>query len=257
MISLGIFELCFLVDARAYESTSEALDEDDSTDFGLGIAVGDKSKGFIGGGRLVDSPSFCRFDADRWTLDGRLPKISLILSSRSTSSIGEIGRTRDEPSATYGLLLNRELFFSGVTMLVKFEWCRACLLVAWRFGALAKSELFISGVSARKKRRGSSPSSESAPMVETISRRSLRIGLIAGVGVPVGVEEFDPSSLGPLGVDGHAREEGLAVVVSSALLSGRNSRALLEGRLPFLSEGRASALLAGRYQHNQYLWSQS
>ena len=100
-----------------------------TTDFGPGIPVGDKSKGFIGGGRLVDSLSFWRFEADRWTLDGKLPKISVILSSRSTWSIGEVGKTREEPSATYRLLLNRELF-SGVTMLVKFEGCRAYLLVA-------------------------------------------------------------------------------------------------------------------------------
>ena len=133
-------------------------------------------------------------------------------------------------------------------MLVKFEGCRACLLVTWSIGALVKSELFISGAFSRKKRRGSSPSSESAPVVETVSRRSLRIGLMAGAGVPVGVEEFDPSSPGPPGVDGPAREEGLAVLVSGALLGGRNSCALLEGRLPCLLEGRASALLVGRYQ---------
>ena len=71
---------------------------------------------------------------------------------------------------------------------------------------------------------------------------------MAGAGVPVGVEEFDSSSPGPPGVDGPAREEGLAVLVSGALFGGRNSCALLEGRLPCLLEGRASALLVGRYQ---------
>ena len=129
MISLGLLELCFLADAPAHEGTLEARDEDDSTDVGPGIPVGDKLKGFIGGGRLVDSLSFWRFEADRWTLDGKLPKISVILSSRSTWCIEEGRRTREEPSATYGLLLNCELF-SGVTMLVKFEGYRAYLLVA-------------------------------------------------------------------------------------------------------------------------------
>ena len=186
-----------------------------TTDFGLGILVGDKSKDFIGGSRLVDSLSFCRFNAVKWVSDGRLPKISLIPSSRSTWSIGVVGRTREEPSATYGLLLNRELF-SGVTMLVKFGSCRACLLVTWSFGALAKSELFIFEVFSRKNRRGSSPSLESAPMVETVSRRSLRIGLMVGTDFLVGVEEFNPSSPGSPGFNGPAREEGLAVVVSSA-----------------------------------------
>ena len=84
MISLGRLELCFLADARAHEDALEALDEDDPTDLGPGIPVGDKSKGFIGGGRLVDSLRFWRFKADRRTLDGKLPKISVILSSRST-----------------------------------------------------------------------------------------------------------------------------------------------------------------------------
>ena len=57
-------------------------------------------------------------------------------------------------------------------------------------------------------------------MVETLSRRSLRICLMGGPSVPVGVEEFNPSSPGPPGVDRPAREEGLAVAVSSALLRG-------------------------------------
>jgi len=115
-------------------------------------------------------------------------------------------------------------------VLVKFEGRRACLLVAWSFGALAQSELLISGVLSWKKRRGPSPWSVSTPVVETVSRRRLRIGLMAGAGAPVGVEEFNPSSPSPPGVDEPAREEGLAVVVSGALLGGRNSCALLVDR---------------------------
>ena len=150
MIHPGLLELCVLSHARSYEGTSDAMDEGDSTDFGPGIPVGGKSKWLIGGSRLVGSLRFYRFNAVKWTLDGRLPKHSLILSSRSTWSIGVVGRTREEASATYGLLLNCELF-SGVTMLVKFEGCRACLSVTWSFAVLIKSNLFISGVFSRNK----------------------------------------------------------------------------------------------------------
>ena len=106
-------------------------------------------------------------------------------------------------------------------MFVKFEGCRECLLVTLNFSVLVKSKLFISGVVSRKKRQGLSPPSESAPVVESVSRRSLRLGVMAGVGVPVGVEAFNPWSPGPPGFDGPSQEEGLAVVVCSALLAGR------------------------------------
>ena len=56
-----------------------------------------------------------------------------------------------------------------------------------------------------------------------------RLGTLRA-GVPVGVEEFNPSSPGPPGFDEPAREKGLAVVVFSVLLGGPNSCALLEER---------------------------
>ena len=62
---------------------------------------------------------------------------------------------------------------------------------------------------------------------------TLRAGVLVGV-----VEEFNPSSPGPPGPDEPAREKGLAIVVSSALLGGRNSCACLKGDDPAYQKAR-------------------